>query len=495
MPTGRAAPESQRWKALLFISIAQLMVVLDGAVMNIALPSAQQALHFTDGSRQWVVTAYGLAFGGLLLVGGRIGDMVGRKRTFLIALAGFAIASAIGGMAVNAAMLLLARALQGVFAALLAPAALSLLSLSFTRPRERAKAFGVFSAVSIAGGAVGLIVGGLLTQYLNWRFAMFVLVPIAVVGILGASRTVHDDGERHRARLDLPGVLLASSGLVGLVYGFGVAESRGWSAGVTIGSFTAGVLLLATFVVVQARVTSPLLPLRVLTERNRAAAYLSVGLAIVSMFGMFLLLSYYFQQVKGWSPVMAGLAFMPMAVPQAIGATQIGARLAHRIAPRPIMVGGYLVTAVGLVLLALLDADSGFLEIALAEAVVGLGIGTAFMPAMSISTHGVEPKDAGVASAMISSSQQVGGSIGTALLNTIATSSAATYLVSHGGPAARAQERNEALMHGYSVAYWVAVGFVVAAAVVSVAMVNASAPKHVPAPTDALGDVTPVPVH
>ena len=204
MPTGRAAPESQRWKALLFISIAQLMVVLDGAVMNIALPSAQQALHFTDGSRQWVVTAYGLAFGGLLLVGGRIGDMVGRKRTFLIALAGFAIASAIGGLAVNAAMLLLARALQGVFAALLAPAALSLLSLSFTQPRERAKAFGVFSAVSIAGGAVGLIVGGLLTQYLNWRFAMFVLVPIAVIGILGASRTVHDDGERHRADSTCP---------------------------------------------------------------------------------------------------------------------------------------------------------------------------------------------------------------------------------------------------------------------------------------------------
>ncbi|MBQ1035842.1 MFS transporter [Micromonospora sp. C81] len=495
MPTRHAAPQSQRWKALLFISIAQLMVVLDGAVMNIALPSAQQSLHFTDGSRQWVVTAYGLAFGGLLLVGGRIGDMVGRKRVFLIALAGFAIASAIGGLAVNAAMLLTARALQGVFAALLAPAALALLSLSFPQPRERAKAFGVFSAVSIAGGAVGLIVGGLLTQYLNWRFSMFVLVPVAIIGILGGSRTVHDDGERHRSRLDLPGVVLASLGLVGLVYGFGVAESRGWSSSVTIGSFTAGVLLLAAFILVQTRVTSPLLPMRVLTERNRAAAYLSVGLAIVSMFGMFLLLSYYFQQVKGWSPVLAGLAFMPMAVAQAIGATQIGARLAHRMAPRPIMVGGYLVTAVGLVLLALLDADSAFLEIAFAEAVIGLGIGTAFMPAMSISTHGVEPRDAGVASAMISSSQQVGGSIGTALLNTIATSSAATYLVSHSGPAAQAHERNQALMHGYSAAYWTAVGFVAAAALVSAVMVNAGAPKHAPASADVLPDIAPLPAH
>ncbi|WP_127508812.1 MFS transporter [Actinoplanes solisilvae] len=483
-------PDPRRWKALLFISIAQLMVVLDGAVMNIALPSAQQALHFTDGSRQWVVTAYGLAFGGLLLVGGRIGDMVGRKRVFLIALAGFAVASAIGGLAPNAATLLIARALQGVFAALLAPAALSLLSLSFTQPRERAKAFGVFAAVSIAGGAVGLIAGGLLTEYLNWRFAMFILVPIAILGILGAIPNVHDNGERHRSRIDVPGMLLASLGLVGIVYGFSAAESRGWSAPVTFGSFLLGVLLLAAFIVVQSRVKAPLLPLRVLTERNRAAAYLSVALAVVSMFGMFLLLSYYFQEVKGWSPVMAGLAFMPMAVMQALGATQVGARLAHRIAPRPIMVGGYLVSAAGLVLLALLDANSGFLEIAIAEAVVGLGIGAAFMPAMSISTHGVEPKDAGVASALISSSQQVGGSIGVALLNTIATSSTASYLATHGGPAA------PALVHGYSAAYWLAAAFVVAAALVSAFLVNARAPKHASEPASAdASDVIPVPTH
>ncbi|HTF07295.1 MAG TPA: DHA2 family efflux MFS transporter permease subunit [Asanoa sp.] len=492
-----SAPEApaQRWKALLFISIAQLMVVLDGAVMNIALPSAQEALHFTDGGRQWVVTAYGLAFGGLLLAGGRIGDMVGRKRIFLIALAGFAVASAIGGLAANAPMLLIARALQGVFAALLAPAALSLISLSFTRPRERATAFGVFSAVSVAGGAVGLIAGGLLTQYLNWRFSMFVLVPIAIIGILGAMRTVHDTGERHRSRLDLPGVVLVSLGLVAVVYGFSTAESHGWTAGLTIGSFAAGVLLLAAFIAAQSRVKSPLLPLRVLTDRNRAAAYLSVGLAIVSMFGMFLLLSYYFQQVKGWSPVMAGLAFMPMAVAQAIGATQIGARLAYRIAPRPIMVGGYLVTAVGLVLLALLDAGSGFLEIAIAEAVVGLGIGTAFMPAMSIATHGVAPRDAGVASALISSAQQVGGSIGTALLNTVATGSAAAYLVSH-ADAVQAQAQKQALVYGYSVAYWLATGFVVAAALVCAIMVNAGAPRQAPTsdPAD-VPEAVPVSAH
>ncbi|MGW3787375.1 DHA2 family efflux MFS transporter permease subunit [Micromonospora chokoriensis] len=492
MPTRHQAPDSQRWRALFFVSIAQLMVVLDGAVMNIALPSAQQALHFTDGSRQWVVTAYGLAFGGLLLVGGRVGDMVGRKRVFLFALAGFAIASAIGGLAANVLILLVARALQGAFAALLAPAALSLISLLFTQPRERAKAFGVFAAVSIAGGAVGLIAGGLLTQYLNWRFAMFILIPIAIIGIVGAIFTVHDDGERHRGRLDIPGVLLASLGLVGLVYGFSAAESHGWSAITTIGSFVAGVLLLAAFIVVQSRVKAPLLPLRVLSERNRAAAYLSVGLAIVSMFGMFLLLSYYFQQVKGWSPVMAGLAFMPMAVLQAVGATQVGARLAHRIAPRPIMVGGYLVSAAGLVLLALLDADSSFLEIAIAEAVVGIGVGAAFMPAMSIATHGVAPADVGVASAMISSSQQVGGSIGVALLNTVATSSTASYLLTHGGTAAPVQVQNQALMHGYSAAYWLATIFVVAAALVSAILVNAGAPESLP--TSASDDSAPVAV-
>ncbi|HEV7709381.1 MAG TPA: MFS transporter, partial [Asanoa sp.] len=248
---------------------------------------------------------------------------------------------------------------------------------------------------------------------------------------------------------------------------------------------------LAAFIAAQSRVRSPLLPLRVLTDRNRAAAYLSVGLAIVSMFGMFLLLSYYFQQVKGWSPVLAGLAFMPMAVAQAVGATQIGARLAYRIAPRPIMVSGYLVTAVGLVLLALLDTGSGFLEIAIAEAVVGLGIGTALMPAMSMATHGVAPRDAGVASALISSAQQVGGSIGTALLNPVATGSAAAYVVSHTG-----QTQAQAQVYGYSVAYWLATGFVVTAALVSAIMVNAGAPRQaqISEPAD-VPEAVPVAAH
>ncbi|WP_231930835.1 DHA2 family efflux MFS transporter permease subunit [Micromonospora coriariae] len=473
------------------ISIAQLMVMLDSAVMNIALPSAQQALHLSDGNRQWVITAYGLAFGGLLLVGGRIGDMVGRKRVFLLALLGFALASALGGAATNASMLLTARALQGAFAALLAPAALSLISLAFTEARERAKAFGIFSAVAVAGGAVGLLLGGLLTEYLSWRWAMFVNIPIAVAGVLGALPTVHDAGERHRSRLDMPGVVLASLGLVAVVFSFSNAEGHGWTAPSTIGSAVAGIVLLVAFILVQARVKAPLLPLRILTERNRAAAYLSVALAVVSMFGMFLLLSYYFQAVRGYSPVEAGLAFLPLAVAQALGASQVAARLSTRIAPRPIMVGGYLVTAVGVAMLALLAVDSSYLTIALAEIIVGLGIGAAFMPAMSLSTHGVGTRDAGVASAMISSSQQVGGSIGTALLNTVATSSAAGYLASHLG-GAQAQQR--ALVHGYSVAYWLAAGFLVVSALVSAIAVNASAPERAPSRNrTATQEAVPVP--
>ncbi|MFC3502839.1 MFS transporter [Micromonospora krabiensis] len=497
MSSRHAAADSLRWKGLFFIAIAQLMVLLDGAVMNIALPTAQQALHFSDGSRQWVVTAYALAFGGLLLVGGRVGDMVGRRRVFLLALAGFAIASAVGGLAVNVGMLLVARALQGVFAALLAPAALSLISLSFPQPKERAKAFGVFAAVSIAGGAIGLVAGGLLTEYLNWRWAMFVLVPIALVGILGAVPTVHDNGERHRARLDIPGVLLASLGLVGVVYGFSAAESHGWSAGLTIGSFVVGALLLAAFILVESRVPAPLLPLRVLTERNRAAAYLGSMLAVIPMFGLFLLQTYYFQQVKGLSPIMTGVAFLPMALMQGIGATQIGARLSHRTAPRPGLVAGFLVVAVGLVLLALVDAETSIVQIILADAVIGLGIGTAFMLALSISAHHIEPKDAGVASALINSSQQVGGSIGTALLNTVATSSAAGYLVTHGvAGQASAHLRNEALIHGYATTYWLAAAFAVAAAVVSAVLVNAPAPRHTPLPEgDEAHDVVAVAVH
>ncbi|MGY5035421.1 MFS transporter [Streptomyces sp. 900116325] len=471
-------PDPRRWLALLFIAIAQLMVFLDGAIMNIALPSAQRDLHFTDGGRQWVITAYGLAFGGLLILGGRLGDLWGRKRVFVIGLVGFALASGIGGAAQNLPTLLGARALQGVFGALLAPAALALISLAFTDARERAKAFGVYGAIATAGGALGLLLGGVFTEYADWRWGFYINLPIAAIGIIGVLAVVRAPGAHaNRGRLDVPGAVLASGGAVALVFGFAKAESDGWQAGVTVGMFVLSALLLAAFVLLEAKVKSPLLPLRVLTERNRAGSYLSLALSVMSMFGMFLFLSYYFQLVKGYTPVQSGAAFIPMAAAQAIGSTQIGARLSHRVRPGLLMGTGYAVSGAGVLMLALLDIDSSFGFIAVAEIVVGAGIGTAFMPAFSLGAHGVEPRDVGVASAMTNTSQQMGGSIGTALLNTIAASATTGYVASHQGSVSLA---GVSLVHGYSVAYWWGTGFLAAAALVAFFVVDVGKPKHEP---------------
>lgn len=331
-PLSVAAADPSRWKALVFIALAQLMVVLDATIVNIALPSAQTDLGISDGNRQWVITAYALAFGGLLLFGGRIADKWGRKNAFIVGLIGFALASALGGAAQGEAMMLGARALQGAFGALLAPAALSLLAVMFTDAKERAKAFGIYGAIAGGGGAVGLILGGVLTEYLNWRWTFFVNIPFAIVAAVGAWMIIREPaGGRNRAPLDIPGVLLSTTGLVALVYGFTRAESAGWSDGLTVGMFIASVVLLGAFVLVESRTKNPLLPLRVLLERNRGGVYLSLGLAVIAMFGLFLFLTYYLQVVKGFSPVTTGFAFLPMIVGMIAGSTQIGARLMTRV--------------------------------------------------------------------------------------------------------------------------------------------------------------------
>ncbi|MET9469818.1 MFS transporter [Streptomyces sp. NPDC006544] len=475
--------DPSRWKALVFIALAQLMVVLDATIVNIALPSAQTDLGISDGNRQWVITAYALAFGGLLLFGGRIADKWGRKNTFIVGLIGFALASALGGAAQGEAMMLGARALQGAFGALLAPAALSLLAVTFTDAKERAKAFGIYGAIAGGGGAVGLILGGFLTEYLNWRWTFFVNIPFAVIAAVGAWMIIREPaGGRNRAPLDIPGVVLSTTGLVALVYGFTRAESAGWSDTLTVGMFVASAVLLAAFVFVESRVKSPLLPLRVLLERNRGGVYLSLGLAVIAMFGLFLFLTFYLQVVKGFSPVKTGFAFLPMIAGMILGSTQIGARLMTRVPPRLLMGPGFMVAASGMLLLTQLEVGSSYPALILpAQLLLGLGMGTAFMPAMSLATYGVNPADAGVASAMVNTSQQVGGAIGTALLNTIAASATTAYLADHaaeaaaGGPAAKLIQA-QAMVEGYASAIWWAVGILVASSLIALTLINTGRP-------------------
>ncbi|MFG2882354.1 MFS transporter [Streptomyces sp. NPDC048297] len=482
---GALAPsggDANRWKALVFIALAQLMVVLDATIVNIALPSAQQDLGISDGNRQWVVTAYSLAFGGLLLFGGRIADLWGRKRAFVLGLVGFAAASALGGAATSGPMMFGARALQGVFGALLAPAALSLLAVMFTDVRERAKAFGIYGAIAGGGSAVGFILGGALTQYLDWRWTFFVNIPFAAVAALGAYFVVREpEGSRNRNPLDIPGVLLSTLGLVSLVYGFTRAESDGWGAPLTISLFVASAVLLVAFVVTESRVRTPLLPLRVVTDRNRGGIYLSLGIAIIAMFGTFLFLTYYLQVVKGYSPIKSGFAFLPMVAGMMVGSTQIGTRLMTRVPARFLMGPGFLVAAVGMFLMTRLEIGSSYASTILpAMVLLGLGMGTAFMPAMSLATLGVEPRDAGIASAMVNTSQQVGGAIGTALLNTIAASATTAYIKDHVAGAATTSQRQlvqlQGMVHGYTNAIWFAVGMLVLAALIVLALVNAGRP-------------------
>lgn len=444
----------RRWTALVFICLAQLMIVLDATIVNIALPSAQRDLGVSDVDRQWVITAYTLAFGGLLLLGGRIADYTGRRRTFLIGLLGFAGASALGGAAPGFGILLAARASQGAFGALLAPSALSLLSVIFARPADRAKAFGVFGAIAAGGGAIGLILGGVLTQYLDWRWCLYVNVPIAVVCALGWYFLPRDHRYGTRARFDVPGVLLAGLGLVAIVYGCSRAESDGWASAQVAGLLVAGVVLLAAFVVAESRVARPLLPLRVVLNRTRGSAYFAVAVAIIAMFGMLLLLTYYLQVVKGYSPVRTGVAFLPVTGAVLVSAGGIASRLLPRVPPRALMAPGLLIAAGGLVWLSRLEATTSYASGVLpGQLLAGLGMGLVMAPALNYATHEVNASDAGVASAMANTAQQVGGSIGVALLNTVATSATADYLATRPrSPLVLREGLAEGFTHGFTTA-------------------------------------------
>jgi EmrB/QacA subfamily drug resistance transporter len=481
-------PEPSRWAVLALLGVAQLMVVLDATIVNIALPSAQKALHFSTDSRQWIITAYALAFGSLLLLGGKLGDLFGRKWTFIGGLIGFACASAIGGLAQSFAMLVAARALQGAFGALLAPSALSLLTVTFQGSPDRAKAFGIFGAIAGGGASVGLLLGGVLTQALSWRWCLYVNLVIAVPTAFVALRVLRNQGNPDRPRIDLPGVLAASAGLFGVVYGFSNAETSSWSDAGTIIALAASVVLLSAFVAIERRVEHPLLPLHIVWDRARGGAYASIALAGSGVFGVFLFLTYYLQQNLGYSPLKTGLAFLPMTATIVVTSTTVQTKVLHRTGAKPLVMTGTVLGIVSMILFTRLSVSGGYVSHVLPGLIlIGLGMGCVFAPAFSTATLGVERNEAGIASAMVNTSQQVGGSVGTALLSTIFASAVSSYASAH---AKSPGLSNAAAIHGYTTAFWWAAGiFGVGLLVAMLILPSDGASRARELAADAIGEV------
>ena len=462
----------RRWAILAILGIAQLMVVLDATIVNIALPSAQKALDFSNADRQWIITAYSLAFGSLLLLGGKLSDLFGRKWTFIGGLVGFAFASAVGGASQSFIMFAVARAGQGAFGALLAPAALSLLTTTFTETRERNQAFGIYGAIAGSGASIGLLLGGVLTQTLDWRFSMYVNAVFAIVAVAGALSLLSNVAQEDKPRIDLPGTLLVSVGLLGVVFGFNRAQSDGWTAAVTLISLAVGVLLLVAFVLTEMRTANPLLPLRVTANRNRGASFLAMLLSAAAMFGVFLFLTYYLQQDRGYSPIATGLAFLPMTAAIMITAITVSTVLLAKVSPRVLVSPGMLLAAVGMVLFTRIGPTTSYVWPVLpALLVMGVGLGLVFATAMNTATLGVQASDAGVASALVNACQQVGGALGTALLSTIAAGATTTYAAANAASArtggARAALADHAAIHGYATAFWVSAGIFLAGSVIT----------------------------
>jgi EmrB/QacA subfamily drug resistance transporter len=470
LQTSTAAPAGRdhRWTALVVIAIAQLMVALDATVVNIALPTAQSALGFSDAERAWVVTAYTSAVAGLLLLGGRIADRFGRRRSFLVGLVGFAASSALAGAAPRLGVLIAGRALQGAFAALLTPTALSLIAVTFTDSKERAKAFGVYGAVASSGAVVGLLLGGALTEYAGWRWCLYINVAVALVAFLVGRRVVPHAGGFDQTPIDMVSGVLASVGLVAIVYGCAQAATDGWGSVDVLDPVATGLVALGLFGLRQRSTAQPILPLWVLADGSRLGAYLSVASAVVGSFGMFLMLTYHFQVVLGWSPVRAGLAFVPLSVAVSVGSFGLGSRLLPRVAPRTLVVPGLLVAASGLFLLAGLTPDSRYLTVILpAEVLLGVGMGCVFTPAISVATSDIDMRFAGVAAATANTFMQIGGSVGTAALNSIAVAATASAGVGA-----------TAVVHGFATATsWAAV-LLLATAVAAAALIRTPRPAH-----------------
>ena len=434
------APPTQRrlGLALLVIAAAQLMIVLDGTIVTVALPSIRTALHVNESDLNWVLTAYALTFGGLLLVGGRAGDLFGRRRMFRAGLVVFTLASLLGGFASTGGMLITARILQGAGAAITAPTALSLLATTFPAGPERNRALGVYGAMGGLGAVVGLLLGGSLTEYLNWRWVLFINVPIAIAVLAGT--TVLVDGERERGGVDLPGAITATLGLGSLVYAINRTATAGWTDGRTIAFLALAAVLLAAFVIIQRRANAPMIPPAVLADRGRVGANLVFFLMGAGMLATFYFLTLYMQVVRGYPPLRTGLAYLPFAIGIGVAAATIGPKLLARTSERAVVMLGMLLAAAGMAWFGLLTpASNPFAVLLPAQLVAGVGLGLAFVATTIAGVRGVAERHTGVASGLINTTQQIGGAIGLAVLASLAIS----VTGQRPGPAA--------LTHGYTV--------------------------------------------
>lgn len=479
MSDATATSSDRRWWALGVLSITQLMVALDATVINIALPHAQSDLNFSLANRQWPITAYALSFGSLLLLGGRLSDLWGRRNSLYVGLAGFALASAFGGAAHSFSALVTARAIQGVFGALLAPAALAALTTTFEDPKERAKAFSIYGAIGGSGAAIGLLLGGALTQWASWRWCLFINVVFAAIALVGVALFVAGTKREHHVPLDVLGTLLASAGLFFVVFGFGHAVTTSWSNLFTWGSLFVGVVLLIFFIMWQQRSKHPLLPLRIIINRVRAGSLVALFLTSIGIFGISLFLAYYLQGTLGYSPLKTGVAFLPLVAAIALSATIASARLLAVNGPRPLIPTGMLLSMMGMILFTKLSPSAGYFTNVLPGLVVtGLGLGLIFAPAIASATAGIRPSDAGATSALVNTTQQIGGSMGVALLNTIAVT--VTARASRGKTFTSFPKAKHAAilstLHGYAVAFWWAAVFFGVGAILTFGLLESGVP-------------------
>jgi EmrB/QacA subfamily drug resistance transporter len=451
------------WVVLVLICLAQFMVVLDATIVNVALPSIQTDLHLSDAGLQWIINAYTLVFGGFLLLGGRLGDLLGRKRLFLIGLAIFTVASLLDGIAGSEGALIGARALQGLGAALISPAALSIISTTFEEGAERARALAVWAAIAIGGSAVGLILGGALTQYFSWPWIFFVNVPVGIATFVLSLRLVPESRDAHaQGSYDLAGAATVTGGLMALVYAIVGAQSAGWTSARTIGFFALAVLLLAAFVAIEARATAPLVRLSIFRVRSLLTANVAMFLAMSGMFAMFFFNTLYIQQVLGYGPLEAGLAFLPFTAGIMISAS-LASQFAPRLGVRPVAAAGFVLTIAGLVLLTQLPVDGSYVVNVLPAILLSsLGMGAVFMPLTLIATTGLKDEDQGLASGLFNTSQQIGGALGLAVLSTLAASKSGAA----GGSQAHA------LVVGFHWAFGVGAVVTVAALAVMVALLR-----------------------